>query len=143
MPFRSLYTFPADVWNHTQEASKASVSTGHSTQQKREKGKKYESSQLILVRNVAGNFLQLFFALILFKHIRKDPLNKHLCTWKMFTVCFNQQATLEFFRQRTCNLTSTKSIFKVLHVSLPSSIFLWKITFNLKKKKIYAFNASV
>lgn len=49
------------------------------------------------------------------------------------SVCFNQQATLEFFSQRTCNLTSTKSIFKVLHVPLPSSIFLWKITFNLKK----------
>lgn len=60
---------------------------------KKEKKKECENSQLIFVRNVAINFLQLFFALIWFKHIRIDPLNKHLCTWKMFSqsVLINKQ----------------------------------------------------
>lgn len=47
---------------------------------KKEKKKECENSQLIFVRNVAINFLQLFFVLILLKHIRIDALNKHLCT---------------------------------------------------------------
>ena len=87
-PLRSTLRCPSDLYIHFQLMFETTPKKLQKLQflpdillsKKEKKEKKYESSQLILVRNVAGNFLQLFFALILFKHIRTDPLNKHLCT---------------------------------------------------------------